>query len=174
MYEWQLNQRNLITFVMVDSNGTEVAGLGGGFTLQISKAGGAFAASGGDKAEIGSGWYSYNALAAEADMAGPVAIRVTGAGAVQQNLEYVVVNRTILAQPRTYTVDDGANPIAGAEVWIGTSSSQDSIFWYGTTDTLGVARDTAGNMPYLAPGTYYFWVLADGYTFTLPDTEVFS
>ena len=53
-----LNQTNLITFVMVDSTYTEVAGLGGAFTLQISKAGGVFNPSTGAKAEISNGWYS--------------------------------------------------------------------------------------------------------------------
>lgn len=90
MIEWTLDAQNTITFVMVDANGTEVTGLGSGFTLQISKNGGAFNASAGTKAEIGNGWYSYVSTAGEADTAGPVSIRVSGAGAVQQNLAYLV------------------------------------------------------------------------------------
>jgi len=88
--DWALSTTGTITFVMVDSNGTEVTGLGSGFTLQVSKNGGAFAASSGTKAEIGSGWYSYIYPAAEADTLGEVSIRVTGAGCVQQNLVYQV------------------------------------------------------------------------------------
>ena len=56
---WVLDQQNLIVFVLVDSSGAEVSGLGTGFTLEISKAGGAFNASAGVKAEISDGWYSY-------------------------------------------------------------------------------------------------------------------
>lgn len=86
MYEWQLNTTNTIVFVMVDSNGDEVTGLGTGFTLQLSKNGAAFAASTGTKAEIANGWYSYIATASESDTEGVTAIKVTGAGAAQQNL----------------------------------------------------------------------------------------
>ena len=52
---WKLSQVNLITFVLVDSAGAEVAGLGTAWTLQISKAGGAFAGSAGTKAEMANG-----------------------------------------------------------------------------------------------------------------------
>lgn len=85
-----LNSTNLVTFVMVDAGGTEVTGLGSGFTLQVSKNGGAFGASAGAKAEIGNGWYSYQLTATECNTIGPISIRVTGAGCVQQNLYYKV------------------------------------------------------------------------------------
>lgn len=82
MYEgvWEPNQQNLITFVMVDTNGSEVSSLGAGFTLELAKAGGAFAASAGTKAEMSDGWYSYLTTTTEADTPGPVSIKVTGAG----------------------------------------------------------------------------------------------
>lgn len=86
VFEWQLNEANTIEFVMVDSDGNEVAGLSTGFTLQLAKPAGSFTASAGTKSEIGSGWYRYVSTAGEADTAGNVAIRVTGSGAVQQNL----------------------------------------------------------------------------------------
>lgn len=89
-----LDSANTITFVMIDSSGTEVASLGAGFILQVSKNGGAFAGSAGTKAEIGNGWYSYIATAGECDTAGPLSIRVTGAGCVQQNLVYNVKQAT--------------------------------------------------------------------------------
>lgn len=90
-----LNTAKLLMFVLVDSNGTEVTGLGTNFTVTISKNGGAFAASTGAKAEIGNGWYSYTLAAAEADTLGALAIKVTGAGVVQQNLLYDVVGSVI-------------------------------------------------------------------------------
>jgi len=173
-YEWVLNQANLITFVLVDSNNTEVAGLGSGFTLQLSKAGGAFAAGAGTKAEISNGWYSYLATAAEADTLGPVPIRITGAGVVQQNLEYVVKQRNINAIAFTYTVDDGTDPIPGATVWITTDIAGANVIWEGTTDAAGAARDVNDQLPYLDPGTYYFWTQLEGYSFTNPDTETVS
>lgn len=104
--DWVLNQTNRITFVMVDTAGTEVAGLGTGFTLQLSKNGGAFAGSAGTKAEIGNGWYSYIATAGESDTAGPVAIRVTGAGAVQQNLVYGVSPSLVLSAAQLQALAD--------------------------------------------------------------------
>jgi hypothetical protein len=85
-----LAELQLIDFTLVDSDGIEVTGLGSGFTLQLSKNGAAFAAGTGVKAEIGSGWYKYQLTAAETDTEGPLAIKITGTGAVQRNLIYTV------------------------------------------------------------------------------------
>lgn len=85
-----IGQERLIAFVMVDTDGSEVTGLGSTLTVEISKNGGVFAAGTGTKAEVGSGWYTYRLSEAETDTAGPLAIRVTGIGAVQQNLLYQV------------------------------------------------------------------------------------
>lgn len=172
---WELNQRNLVTFVMVDTNGNEVAGLGGAFTVQISKAGGALAASGGDKAEIGLGFYSYNALAAEANTPGPVSLVVTGAGAVQQNLEYVVKARTAGAILWPYQVTNSVTtlPIEGVEVWFTTDLAGANVVWYGVTNALGYAKDVGDSDPWLDAGTYYVWkqhaLFSDDDN---PDTEV--
>ncbi len=173
---WTLNQQNRITFVMVDSNGAEVAGLGAAFALEISKSGGAFAASAGTKAEIGNGWYTYLATAAEADTVGPVAIRVTGAGCVQQNLEYVVQQRTPNAIAFTYTVTDSATllPVEGVEVWFTTDVGGANVVWTGVTDAFGVARDANGALPLLDAGTYSVWRQKSGFTAVNPDTEVVS
>lgn len=173
---WKLSQQNLITFVLVDSNGNEVTGLGSGFTLQLSKAGGAFTASAGTKAEIGSGWYKYLATAGEADTVGPVAIKVTHASVIQQNLEYVVEQRTITAVEFTYTVTNSVTsaPLEGVQVWIATDSAGSYVVWAGTTDASGVARDSNSGLPLLDPGTYYFWRQRAGFTFTNPDTETVS
>lgn len=160
---------------MVDSNDTEVAGLGSGFTLQISKNGGAFAASAGIKAEIGSGWYSYLSTVGEADTVGPVSVKVTGAGAVQQNLEYVVKQRNPGAIEFTYTVTNSlnGNPIEGVEVWFATDANFANIVWNGTTDAFGIARDDNGNKPFLDAGTYFIRCQRAGFNFT-DDTEVVS
>lgn len=173
---WKLSQTNLITFVLVDSDGTEVTGLGTGFTLQISKAGGAFAGSAGTKAEIGSGWYKYTSTAGEADTVGPVAVKVTHASIVQQNLEYVVEQRTINSIAFTYTVTNSvsAAPLEGVQVWIAVDSAGANVVWYGTTDSLGVARDDSSNLPRLDAGTYYIFRQLAGFTFSDPDTEVVS
>lgn len=173
---WKLSQQNLITFVMVDSNGTEVTGLGSGFTLQLSKAGGAFAASAGTKAEIGSGWYKYLSTAGEADTVGPVAIKVTGAGALQQNLEYVVEQRTITSVEFTYTVTNSVTsaPIEGVQVWIAVDGAGNNVIWYGVTDSSGIARDSDGNLPRLDAGTVYIFRQKAGFIFSDPDTETVS
>ena len=115
----QLNQINTITFVLVDAANVEVAGAGGGYTLEISKDGGAFIASAGTKTEISDGWYKYVSTAGEADTIGPVSIHVNTAGAVQQNLEYVVKQRTAGAVEYPYIVKDTvfSNPLPGVQVW---------------------------------------------------------
>ena len=80
-----------IVFVLVDSSGIEVAGLGTTFTLSISKNGGVFTPGAGTKGEIGNGWYHYSLLSSETDTSGPLAIKASGTGTIQQNLFYKVV-----------------------------------------------------------------------------------
>lgn len=152
-----LDQANMITFVMVDANYTEVPGLGATFTLEVSKAGGIFVASAGVKAEISDGWYSYTLTAAECDTIGPLSVLVTGAGCIQQNLEYVIQQRTAGCVDYTYTVTDSVTllPIPDAEVWIATDLAMAHIVWSGTTDAFGVARDSFGNLPCLDAGSYF-------------------
>lgn len=173
---WKLSQQNLITFVMVDGNGSEVTGLGSGFTLQISKAGGAFAASAGTKGEIGSGWYKYLSTTSEADTVGPVAIKVTHASTIQQNLEYVVEQRTITSVEFTYTVTNSVTsaPLEGVQVWIAVDGAGNNVIWYGVTDSSGIARDSDGNLPRLDAGTVYIFRQKAGFVFSDPDTETVS
>lgn len=174
---WELSQQNTILFVMVDSAGTEITGLGSGFTLEISKNGAAFAASAGTKSEVGSGWYKYVTTSAEANTRGPVAVKVTGAGAIQQNLEYVVAGRTASAVEFTYTVTDSVsgNPVEGANVWITSDLAGNNTLWAGTTNSSGIAVDANGNKPFLDAGTVYVWIQRAGYIPpTVPDTEVIS
>lgn len=170
MSEWKANQANRICFVMVDATGVEVAGLGNTFTLQLSKDGGAFAPSAGAKAEIGNGWYTYLATAAEADTPGPVAIRVTGAGAVQQNLEYVVTTRVSGAVMWVYTVTNAFTlaPIPDVTVYATTDAAGTIIVGSGVTDALGQVTFL------LPPGNVYFWSSKAGFSFANPDLEVVS
>lgn len=171
---WKLSQQNLITFVLIDSDGNEVAGIGSGFTLQLSKAGAAFAGSAGTKAEIGSGWYKYLTTTGEADTVGPVAVKITHASIVQQNLEYVVEQRTINAVEFTYTVTNSVTSAAieGVQVWIAVDTAGLNVVWSGTTDSAGVARDDGGNLPRLDPATYYIFRQRAGFVFSDPDVEV--
>jgi len=172
--DWTPNQPNTITFVLVDSTGTEVIGLGDTFTLQISKAGGSFSPNAGVKSEIGLGWYKYVSTSGEADTPGPVAIVVTGSGIVQQNLEYVVDTRVVTGIEFTYTVtsDAGGNPpIEGVQVIITVDSGGANSVWSGYTDSFGVARDFNGNLPRLTAGTYYFFRYKNLFIFTNPDIE---
>jgi len=174
--DWTPNQPNTILFVLVDSNGNEVTGLGNVFTVRISKAGAAFAVGVGTKSEIGLGWYKYVSTAGEADTPGPVAIVVTGVGIVQQNLEYVVGSRVENTIEFTYTVtsDGGGTPIQGVQVIIATDSGGSSAAWVGYTDSFGVARDLTGALPRLPAGTYFFFRYKYLWTFSNPDTEVIS
>jgi hypothetical protein len=76
----------------------------------------------------------------------------------------------------TYTVTSSVDgtPIEGAQVWISIDIAGTNIIWNGDTDTFGVARDDDSGLPYLDPGTYYFWTQKAGFTFANPDTEVVS
>jgi len=176
MYLWTRNQQNLITFVLVDVAFTEVLGLGGTYTLAISKNGGAFAPSAGVKAEIGNGWYSYLTTAAEADTVGAVSVMITDALIKQQNLEYVVESRNSNSLEFTYTVTDVGTglPIEGVQVWFSTDVGGINRVWYGVTDTFGVARDFHSLLPRLDPGTYAVFREKGGYLFADPDLEVVS
>lgn len=100
----------MLAFVLVDSDGVEVTGLGTTFSVSISKNGGAFAAGTGTKAEIGSGWYSYQLTAGETDIAGPLAVTITGTGAAQQNLLHEVVgySQAIPAGPNILSTSEAA------------------------------------------------------------------
>lgn len=175
MYILRRSQQNMIAFPLLNAAGTEIVGLGTAFTVQISKAGGAFNAGVGTKAEIGAGIYRYVATGAECDTVGPLVIVITAAGAIQQNLEYIIEERTVYGIEFTYTVlDNVANPVQGAEVWISSDVAGNNIVWIGTTDAFGVARDLANRLPRLDAGTWYFWTHKVGYSFSNPDTEVVS
>lgn len=173
---WKPNQPNTILFVLVDSDGNEVAGLGSAYTLELSKTGTAFVASAGTKSEVGSGWYKYVATSGEADTSGPIAVKVTHASVLQQNLEYVVDDRVETAIDFTYTVTSTSSglPIENVEVLIYTDSGAANFVWGGRTDTFGVARDTNGDLPRLEPGTYYLFNFKSGYSFDNPDSETVS
>ena len=164
---WELSQSNMITFVMISAAGIELIGLGATFGLQISKAGAGFVAGAGAKAEIGLGWYRYTAIPTEANTPGPVSVVVTGA----------VRNRATSSHRQfTYPVTDSVSglPLPGVRVSFSTDISGVNIVWTGITDAFGVARDDAGKLPRLDPGTYYVWRILAGYTFVDPDTEVVS
>lgn len=167
------SQPSRITFVMIDAMYTEVPGLGATPVVRISKAGAPFAPSTGAKGEISNGWYYYDLTAIETDTIGPLSVFLTGAGCIQQNLEYVVEQRTAGAVLFTYTVvTAGGVSIPGVAVWFCTDIAGTIVVWSGTTDVFGVARDGFGNLPLLNPGTYYVWRQMPGYTFTNPDTEI--
>jgi len=176
MYIWKRSQQNLITFVLVDVLGAEVPGLGGTFTLAVSKAGGAFNPSAGTKGEIGSGWYKYLSTAAEANTVGPVAIKVTDALIKQQNLEYIVESRVINAVEFTYTVTNIITglPIPGVNVWFSTDITGLDVVWAGLTDTFGAARDLDGHLPFLDPGLYAVFREHSSFGWSNPDWETVS
>jgi len=173
-FEWEYNQPNRIDFVMIDGAGAEVSGLGAAITMQISKNGGALAPAAGVITEIGAGYYSYLATAAEADTVGPVAITAIGAGTIQQNLEYVVKTRAVNGVYFTYTVTNSVTlqPIEGVAVSISTDVAGNHVIFSGMTDAFGVLRHIATNeKPFLTPDSYYFWSLKSGFSFANPDLE---
>lgn len=173
------NQTNLITFVLVDNAYNEVAGVGNAFTLEISKAGGAFVASTGVKAEISDGWYSYELTAAECDTIGPLSVMIPANivfSYIQQNLLFVVETYTPGAVEYTYTITNTSTglPIEDVFVKFTTDAAGLNTAWIGQTDVFGVARDVEGSLPLLDPGTYYIWRNKIGFTFVDPDVELVS
>lgn len=172
---WRKNQPNTILFVLSDSSGVEVAGLGSTFVVQLSKTGNPFAASGGTKSEIGLGWYKYVSTISEADTSGPIALVVTGAGVVQQNLEYTVEDRVVNAIEFTYTLTNTATslPIPGADVSFSIDNNPANTVWTGITDAFGVARDLNGNLPRLVSGSYFVFSYRPGFVFNV-DQEIVS
>ncbi len=176
MVYFRQNQPQAISFVLVDAACLEVTGLGNTFNLEISKAGGAFAAGVGAKAEISNGWYHYVLTAAETDAIGPLAIRVWDVGTDQQNLLFFVREACETCVDFTYTVTDADTglPIEGVDITITTDVAGNDVVWCGTTDIFGVARDAFDELPCLEPGVYQFWRQHGGYTFVNPDAEVVS
>ena len=176
--ELKLNQINEITFAMVDVSYTEVPGLGAAVNLFIRKASEAhFVPSLAVIAEIDHGWYSALLPADECDTIGPLSVYATGAGCIQQNLEYVVQQRNSGCRSFAYTVTNSVtlNPIQGVEMWITTDIAGTNVIWNGTTDALGIARDINNDLPCLDDGTYYFWKHEPGLIDDdNPDTEIVS
>lgn len=71
-------------------------------------------------------------------------------------------------------INDGSNPIEGAEVWITTDSGGSNRVWYGVTNAAGVPKDVGDNNPWLDAGTYYVWVQKVNYSFSNPTAKVVS
>jgi hypothetical protein len=69
-------------------------------------------------------------------------------------------------------IDDGTDPLEGAEVWLSTDGGGTNIIWYGTTNASGNPKDSSDRNPFLDTGTYYLWVQLSGYSFSNPTTEV--
>jgi hypothetical protein len=166
MYNWTPNTANSVEFVMVDANGDEVAGLGDVFSVELAPSGTPlFAAGLGTQGEIGSGWYYYEATTGECPASGQVAIRVTAVGCAQQNLVAQVTQSVTGSGAISHeiTIDDGTDPIDGAEVWISTDLAGNNVV-AGTLST-----DALGNVTFLLDaGNYYAWVQASGFNFTNP------
>ncbi len=177
MFKLRANQAQTITFVMIDSAGIEVPGLGAGYTMQIAKGVGPFVPATGVQAEISAGWYSYGLTALETDTTGPLSFAVNGAGCIQQNLMYLVEEATIGLIRFTYTLTDSVSllPIDGANIWVTTDPAGNNIIWAGFTDAFGVARDAGGNLPWLPAGQVYFFRTHPGYDLSNnPDIETVS
>jgi len=73
------------------------------------------------------------------------------------------------------TINDGSNPIEGAELWITTDIAGNNTIWSGVTNASGQPKDAQDNNPFLDAGTYYIWVQIGGYTPpALPITKIVS
>ena len=71
-------------------------------------------------------------------------------------------------------INDGTNPIEGAEVWITTDAAGTNTIWAGTTNALGYPKDVNDENPFLDAGTYYLWVQKGSYSFSNPTSKTVS
>jgi hypothetical protein len=111
MGQWQQSVAASIEFAMVSSSDHISALTGASPTLQISKAGGSFAAPAGTVSEVGGGWYIFHATAVDTNTLGDLAINVTATGGDPTALKEQIVafnpNATTLGgiSPGPYTVN---------------------------------------------------------------------
>ena len=91
MTDIQIGTTRKLEFVLLDTNGDEVTGLGSTFTVTYSKNGAAFATGSGAKTEVGSGAYTYDQTDDETDTQGPLLYEIIGAGTDVQRLLYEIV-----------------------------------------------------------------------------------
>lgn len=174
MYEWSVGVANETPFVMIDSSGNELTGLT--VAVELRKPGEAsFAAGAGTVDELGDGWYVYTNTAAEANTMGNGALKATAAGALQQNLPFVVkyVNLGNYIE-WSYRVTKSGVPVEGARVRVSMDEAGSVVIWVGMTDADGYARDVYDQHPYLPPGNRYFWPYKSDVNFVRPDMEVVS
>jgi len=87
----QIGTVKKLVFVLLDTNGVEVAGLGSTFTVTYTKNGGEITAGSGTKAEVGSGIYTYVQTTDETDTRGPLLYEIVGVGTDVQRLVSEVV-----------------------------------------------------------------------------------
>jgi len=67
---------------------------------------------------------------------------------------------------KTYTLTDGVDPIADADIWVTTDITGNNVIASGKTDQYGKVTF------YLDAGTVYIWRQKSGWNFENPDTEV--
>ena len=167
--QWTPNSSNTFHFVMVNASNVEVTALAGsGLTVQLLKSSAsAFITMSGSKSEVGGGWYRGIADVENSDTRGEISVKVTGAGAQQQNLVYQVGDprEGFGAIAHTINVVVDGNAIDGAEVWL-TLDVAGSDLVAGTLTT-----NAQGNVTfYLDGGTYYVWIQHGNHNFTNPTT----
>ncbi len=93
-----------------------------------------------------------------------------------QLVDHILFTAGAIEVPYTMYTDEDAEtgPIEGVEIFITTDSAGNNVIWSGTTDALGVLRESGGSKPWLDRGTYYFFRKKSGYQFTNPDSETIS
>ena len=167
MSDWTYGQRNLAKFIILDTAGAELPGLGDTFTAEISLGEGPLQAAAGDCAEIGGGMYSYLATVDESLAPGPVGLVITAPGAQQQNLVYRVETAVVRARRFIYTVTDDTTglPVAGAYVWVTRGLDYTLAIQSGYSNAAGQVAF------WLEPGRYYYWRTRDGWDASNPDVE---
>lgn len=156
MAELQQSTTRRRLFKLIDSSDHLSKLLGATPTVELSKAGGAFAAASGEVDEVGRGWYYVDLATSDTNTIGDLAYYITAAGADDTDFVDIVTTRTgdTHANSITITVNDGTDPIQGATV---TLRSGTTLIDRQTTNASGIAILTAD------AGTYSRVVQASGY-----------
>ena len=182
MYKNLASQKAAVFARYID--GTAKTGDASNITAQISKDGGACAATNDtNPTELDStdapGIYLFDMTQAETNANLVIIAAASSTDGVEIDPVIIYTKSTGPgALEITYTVkeddEDTGDPLEGVEVWISTDASGANIIWNGTTDASGILKEAGGSKPYLDAGTYYFWRKKSGYNFTNPDSETFA
>lgn len=167
-----LNTAAIYPFLLVSSVDFVTPVLGAVPTIKIGKQGAGLVAATNPGVERGLGWYEVTFTAAEMNTLGGFKVDIQAATAApwRDVAEVIAPGAGNGSIAFTYTVTNSVTmlPLDGVQVTVTTDLAGQNVVARGTADAFGVV------VFYLDAGTYQFWSVRSGYTFTNPDQEIVS